>query len=408
MRILVVTPAFLPILGGVETGIFEIYKRLGKHHDVRILTVSRGEEVKPISVGDNYYSSDNFEVCYFKDLFRFVWSKVPGIIREMLPPFSPFYIPATLKNIREFRPDVINFHYAAYGGLSLILTRMLTNVPIVLSLVSRQDVFRENSSLLGQFRNLYLTPVIKSAHAIASNSKYYLNCYRGNRDREKIIPYGVDMQRFSPEANGDRIRNNLGITPHCRILFTLQRLAKIKRIDLLIKSMQHIIQTQKNVMLMIGGKGPELDSLKALTEKLNLNSNVIFTGYISEADIPDYFAAADIFAFSSPDETFGVVLAQAMAAGKPVVAFNASAIPEVVDNGITGTLVDSLDPREYARAVVELLNDKQVMEKYSKNGRQKALEHYDWNLIAEQYEGMFNDLLKKDPKKQAANIPHPL
>jgi len=150
---------------------------------------------------------------------------------------------------------------------------------------------------------------------------------------------------------------------------------------------------------LIGGKGQEEQSLKSLAKKLGVYDNVLFTEYIPEKDTPKYFAMSDIFVFSSSNETFGIVISQAMASGKPIVSINSTAIPEVVDNGINGMLVESLNPKKFAAALIKLLSSKDVLKQYSENGRKKAVEKYDWDIIAHQYEEIFKNLVGMDMQK---------
>lgn len=395
MRILVVTPTFLPIIGGIETGIYEIYRRLGATHEVRILTIDYGKSLAHLEVDDVYYKNMNFEIYRFKDPLHVLRFQLPNVVKELLPPFSISCVPAVFKQIRSFRPNVINFHTATFGGLSLILVRLLKRIPVALSLVGRADVYGRGNSAFKVFTNGYLWMAIKSASSVISNSKYYLHLFPGASEFERIIPYGVDVGRFSSFGKGEEIRKKLQIDRDVKVLFALQRLSRTKRVDILIKSLKYILSVDKKVILIIGGKGSEEKTLKAIAKESNVHNNVIFTGYIPEEDIPKYFALADIFLFSSPDETFGVVLAQAMAAGKPIVAVNATSTPFIVDHGKNGTLVDSLDPKNFAKAVIDLLCKKEALAGYSENGQRKAVKEYEWDVIAQNYENVFKELSKR-------------
>jgi glycosyltransferase involved in cell wall biosynthesis len=94
----------------------------------------------------------------------------------------------------------------------------------------------------------------------------------------------------------------------------------------------------------------------------------------------------DLFVFHSTYETFGIVIAEAMACGKPVVSVRTTAIPEVVQDGITGVLAAPMDPVDLAEKIVSLLDSPARMEEMGRNGRRWAEEHFDWDDIADQYE----------------------
>lgn len=390
MQILVVTPTFLPIIGGAELGIYEIYQRLGKRYNVLILTpnLSSNSISRHGVKDDKAYLDTNFEVCRFNDTLSLTKIRGQTLLRGLIPPFSISYIPAIFKHIKNFQPDVINFHYAIPGGLALMIVRRLTKIPVVLSLVGRKDVLENETPF---FRKHYIWRVVNSASCVIPNSRYYLRWPPGC-NLGYVIPYGVDTKKFYPKVNGNKVKEILGIDSNQKVLFTLQRLAPVKNIELLIRSLKHILEVKKDVVLVVGGKGPEERSLKALAKKLDLNDKVIFVGYIPQHVLPKYFAMSDVFVFSSSSETFGIVLVQAMASGKPIVSVNSTSIPEVVDDSVNGTLVEP-DAKKFAKAVIDLLSDKNLLKKYSKNGRKKAVEKYDWETISQQYEQVFKDLV---------------
>jgi len=389
MRILVVTPTFLPIAGGAELGIYEIYQRLGKSHTVCILTPNLSDYLISQHGGkDMYFEEVNFEVHHFNDIFNFTKLRRKKIFGKIIFPFSLSYILAVFKQIRNFKPDVINFHYFVPSGFAIILVRMLTKIPTILSLVGRKDLLDNKISF---FKKKYIQTVFKSVSCVISISRFCL--YKSARCKSvKVIPYGVDTERFSPKVNGEEIRRKLGICNGKLVLFALQRLVKVKRVDVLIKSMKYILGVNNEVVLVVGGKGPEEFSLKNLVEELGIKDNIIFAGYIPENELPKYFAMSDIFVFYSLCETFGIVLVQAMASGKPIVSVNSTAIPEVVDNGLNGLLVEPLNSKQFAEAVIRLLNDEKLCLEYSRNGRGKAIEKYNWSSIAREYEGVMKVL----------------
>jgi glycosyltransferase involved in cell wall biosynthesis len=140
---------------------------------------------------------------------------------------------------------------------------------------------------------------------------------------------------------------------------------------------------------LIGGSGPEAGRLEQRAGSLGLQDQVRFLGYIPEGQIGDYFALADVFVFPSIFETFGIVLAQAMAAGLPVAAARASAVPEVVVDGVTGLLSPPLDAPALARNIRRLLEDEDLRRKMGQAARAKAERDYDWERVARRYAAVF-------------------
>ncbi len=391
-KILVVTPTYLPILGGAEIGIYEIYKRLSKTYDVRILTPFQPSHIiSNQGVSDEKLEEKNFDVVRFHDWLNLTKIKGQRFIGKLIPPIALSYIWAIYKQVKDFRPDIINMHYIVPGGFAGFLVGKFVKVPVVISLIGRTDVLGNSNTYFKNQPN-HFKKIIDSASYVLPISKYTIGSYSGKTPVE-VVPYGVETGRYDLDKKADEIfkKYNMGKTK--TVLFTLQRLVKVKRVDLTIKTLKHLKDNGIEVILMVGGDGPEENNLKVLAKNLGLDKDVIFAGYIPEEEIPKYFAAADIFVFTSEDETFGIVLAQAMAASLPIVAIGSSAVTEVVDNGKTGLTVNSTDPKELAKAVLRVIKDANLKKKFSENGREKAIEYYDWNIIASKYNKVFKTIL---------------
>jgi glycosyltransferase involved in cell wall biosynthesis len=385
MRIIVSTPIFLPVVGGAELGIHEIYDRLGRAHDVTILTPQLPRELLE-GYGARDYSSDNYEV---RHIFPAIDRALPYTARRALKRTSLLYTAELARMIRQERPDVVNFHFIKPHGGALLLIKQLYGVPIALSLVGRSDVMRALSTP----KRRYAETVISRADVVLPNSTYYLGSDRDD-PRIRVIPYGVDVNEFSPARRNPRLRRELDLTDEHFMLFSVQRLAPVKRVDLLIRTMVEVVSRDPRVVLVIGGKGEEEARLRRLRDELSLQDNVRFAGYIESARLPDYFASSDAFAFHSLIETFGIVFVQAMASGLPIVAANTSCVPDVLtsDNGL---LVTPLDTSAFADAVLALAGNRELARRISDRNRVRAIREFDWDLLARQYERAFRDIAAK-------------
>src|SRR5947208_16211204 len=112
---------------------------------------------------------------------------------------------------------------------------------------------------------------------------------------------------------------------------------------------------------MIVGTGPYMEKYYDLVARLGLSGDVIFTGFVPDADLPKYYAAADAFAIASKFETQGLVVLEALASGRPVAGANYRAIPEFVREGVNGALFDPNDVAGCAAAVLRCLRDRDSM-----------------------------------------------
>jgi len=139
------------------------------------------------------------------------------------------------------------------------------------------------------------------------------------------------------------------------VLLFVGRLASEKGLDMLIQAFAIIHKSRPNVRLLLLGKGPHEDVLRANLRKSKLGKFVIFAGAVPHEQVPDYYAAADLFVFPSKTETQGLVIIEAMAAGLPVVAVRAPGAVDILADG--GVVLVEDTPARFSRSVIELLED---------------------------------------------------
>ncbi|MBC7119211.1 MAG: glycosyltransferase family 4 protein, partial [Methanobacteriaceae archaeon] len=182
------------------------------------------------------------------------------------------------------------------------------------------------------------------------------------QDKIMITYNMVDTETFNPQIKSS-FKKEIG-TKKPIILF-VGNLVPQKGIEYLIKAKKYL---KKDSKLVIVGGGPLLKKLKDITKKENIK-DVLFTG--PRTDINNIMAAADIIVLPSISEGFPIVLLEAMAMGKPVVATKVGGIPEIVDEKV-GILVEPKNPRRLADAIEKLLSDEKLRKKLGENGLKKA------------------------------------
>jgi len=380
MRILVLTPIFLPLIGGAEIVILEVYRRLARRHDVLLVTADKGGTP---SDRDHLVT---FPVERYRDRFttmRFRGHRKTGGI---VPPFSLSAVKAADAAVLRFRPDVIHAHYMSHTGLAAIVAGARHNVPIVLTLLGR-DVPGPRTAHGWKY---YCRWIARCATDVTYISDYCRRAIYGGSGGApgRVISAGVDLDRFNPRVDGSAVRKRFGVAGDAPLLVSIQRVAPEKRVDVVVRAMPSILRKHPRAVLLVAGKGAALEQLKSLAARLGVAPSVHFAGYVPDAELPDYYAAADVFVFHSTYETFGVVLAEAMAAGKPIVSVNSTAIPEVISDGTTGILAPPLDPESFADKVCFLLDSPAERERLGRNARVWAENNLDWDEIVNQYESV--------------------
>lgn len=202
-----------------------------------------------------------------------------------------------------------------------------------------------------------------------------------------IIPNGVEVARFSAgAAPAGRFRDG-----RLNILF-VGRMERRKGLRHLLNAYAEVKRELPGARLIVVGPG-ERRKHEKLVAKANLR-DVVFEGYVSDSELPGYYDAADVFcAPATGEESFGIVLLEAMAAARPVVASNIDGYASVLRHGDEGLLVPPGDERALARAIIGLLKDRPRRMEMGSKGRIKAKE-YDWRIIARRVADYYGSLLE--------------
>lgn len=276
------------------------------------------------------------------------------------------------KMIRKFKPDIVHAHYVSSFGL---LGALSFSHPLIIS-VWGSDIFSfPNYSLLHKLSVKYS---LSKADKILSTSNIMAEETRKYCVKDIVItPFGVDVEKFKP-VKVKSIFSNSDF-----VIGTIKKLEKKYGIIYLIKSFKILIEKYpgRSFKLLITGEGFERENLENLTKELGIEDNVIFTGFISQEKIPDYFNMLDVCCIPSIEdsESFGVSAIEASACGIPVVASRVGGLPEVVEDGITGFLVKKEDPYAIVEAIEKILNNEALKTELGRNGRAKIIKQYDWN-----------------------------
>jgi phosphatidylinositol alpha-mannosyltransferase len=193
-----------------------------------------------------------------------------------------------------------------------------------------------------------------------------------------IIPNGIDLKHFSPDVPP--------IDEFCdgklNILF-VGRLEKRKGLNYLLKSYQQVKQEIPDSRLIIVGPGTRLRRKYEKQVKRGILEDVVFVGYASYDDLPRYYKTADVFcAPATGFESFGIILLEAMAIGKPIVASNVEGYASLITHGVEGYLVPPRDEKELTRSLISLLRDESLRQEMGVKGQLKARE-YAWEDIAQ-------------------------
>jgi 1,2-diacylglycerol 3-alpha-glucosyltransferase len=214
------------------------------------------------------------------------------------------------------------------------------------------------------------------------------------------ISTGVEENLFA-NASKERVRDEFDIKKEEVVLFLDCRLTGEKNTDFLFHSVIPILEKNKKVKLLSVGGGYLLEPSRKMTEEAGVGEQVIFIGQVDKNRIKDYFAAGDIFVYSSKSETQGMVVSEAMYMGLPVVAVNATGICDLVEDQKTGFLVAEKED-DFSKAVLKLINDEELRKKMGENGARIAREKYTDKICAQKLLGIYKEAINS---KIALNKP---
>ena len=216
-------------------------------------------------------------------------------------------------------------------------------------------------------------------------------------DKVAVVHNGVEVERFDPAADGSSFRQQQGIPPDAPLVGTVGRLRPWKGQGRLLRALARVRDLMPEVWgLVVGGSPFDVrdgypEYLRGLAADLGLGDHVLVTGQV--ADPGPALAAIDLFVHPGDPEPFGLVNVEAMAMGRPVVAFRHGALPEIVVDGETGLLVPPDDEAALAQAIVTLLREPARREAMGRAGRERVERYFTAQRMSAGVAAVFDDLL---------------
>jgi len=287
--------------------------------------------------------------------------------------------------------DLVHLHYPFYFGAELLWFKSLAQgLPYVVTY--HQDVLFSGAlePVARWHHRLLGTRILRRARRVLATSWDYARAsrladlLRSHPKRVTELPNGVDVERFHPAANGDNVRQSYGLRPTDRVVLfvgALDRAHYFKGIEVLLRA---LVELQRETMqLWVVGEGNLREAYQRQAHEMGLAERVVFCGRVSEGELATRYAACDMLVLPSTTmgEAFGVVLLEAMACGKPVIASNLPGVRAVVSDGQDGLLVRPGDASALSEAVGRLLDDPQLRRQMGQLGRCKVEAQYAWPRI---------------------------
>lgn len=366
--------------GGVERRIIETSKRLQNEVDITVYSGTKAGFKAPANI-------DGFKI-------------VPCHSTDKLYPLDNWYFNRSLtQNAVGIGADVYEAHAVSGYGFPKALKKLGIKKPFIHTihgvLADEYEQAKQNDyqSFRGSLANRFMrrlanleAQTAKDATLIVTISNYSLekiqHHYGIESSRVRIIPNGVDIERFKPVTNVQAMKQRFGLGDEPCVLFVGSLIPR-KGLPFLVEAAKKVVKERAGTKFLIVGDGPLKSQLMASLEIANLSGNFKFLSNLSEAQLPAIYNCADVFVLPSIQEGQGIVLLEAQASGVPVVAFDIGGVNEAVRNGESGFLVKRGDSDSLSGALLRLLSDKVLRERMGSVGRRFVSENFTWQICAE-------------------------
>jgi len=315
--------------------------------------------------------------------------------------FSLFSEKAIQRIFDDFQPEIV--HIQDHFPLSHDVIRVARRNKI--RLIGTNHFMPENlaayipviSSIKPVYNRIMWTWMLESYNQLdvaTAQSKASAALMRSQGLRIPVYPVscGIDLTRFYPDPGVNRaaVLTRYGLDPNRKILLFVGRVDNEKRLDVLLHAMS--ILKRKDIQLAIAGHGAAQENLINTAVELGLGDRVVFTGFVSNDDLPRLLNSVDIFTMPSEAELLSIASLEAMACGRPVLLANAVALPELAVDGFNGYLFRPGDAADAARHIELLADHPEHWQRMGLNSCEKSKFHGLDNTI-KQYENLYTALL---------------
>ncbi|MEO0102421.1 MAG: glycosyltransferase family 4 protein [candidate division WOR-3 bacterium] len=375
MRILMVSDVYFPHIGGIPVHIYNLSSELKKlGHEVKVLTTNYSTKILD---GVKYLPNE-------EDVYRVGRAVVIRSNKSWASVCFGFHLGQKVKEILSYGFDIVHIH----GSLAPTLPILVLRHSKAKNLITLHSYYRRSKGYT--FFRPFLLPYFKKLDGVIAVSQAAVEATRRYFPGEYcVIPNAIDPNQFLPNLSPLPQFINQGP----RILF-VGRFEPKKGLKYLLQALPLIKKSFPKCLLMVVGAGVFGYSYKEYIDE-SVRDNVVFLGVVNPQDIPSYYATCDVFCAPSVDcESFGIILLEAMACGKPVVASNIPGYREVVDDGVDGFLVEPRSPRAIAEGILRIFQDEGTKRRMGEAGRRKALA-YSWEEIGKKVEEFYQKILNR-------------
>jgi 1,2-diacylglycerol 3-alpha-glucosyltransferase len=339
MNILMMTNSYIPYTGGVERSVSTFTQQLRAMGNRVMVVAPDTEEPLPAE----------------QDIIRV--SSIKNFNQSNLPVLVP--IPGILnRHLEVFRPDIVHSHFPFLVGSTAVRVAAKLEVPLVFTYHTMYEKYIHYVSMDSDAVRRFVIELTRGYANLCDLVVAPSESIRQVLEEREVsapivvIPTGVDPDQFA-EGDGRAFREKYRLPRDAFVIGHVGRLAPEKNLRFLAEAVAKFLAAHLEACFLAAGEGTERETMEEVFRTARRHRQVYFVGKQLGRDLVDCYHAMDIFVFSSLTETQGMVLLEAMAAGRPVIALDGSGVRDVVRDGQNGRLLDRPDTDAFAGAIEE-------------------------------------------------------
>lgn len=312
-----------------------------------------------------------------------------------VPSFILMQFVKVLQLVKLLSIEVIHAHWIIPQGLIAVIYKTFINSKVKILVTSHGGDILGFRGIVGTVLKRFVLRRIDRLTVVSNALRDEAVKYGCTCDIQ-VSPMGIDTRTFSPDRSDASIRSEYGIIGP--FLLFVGRLVEKKGVEYLIRAMPKVLASQPSTKLLIVGDGPLKKQLEELTNGLQLQEGIIFAGSKPHEQLPSYFASADIFigpsivAESGDSEGFGLVFAEAMSCGTPVIASDLPAVRDIVIDGKTGFLVRQKDSTQIAERIIDVLSTVDALDLMRTTARDHIVKNFEWDIVTQNYVKLIEEM----------------
>lgn len=333
--------------------------------------------------------------------------KIDNLAVKYLPVFLPIgkagFLFSLFYKLKNF--DIIHLYYPFFGTDLVVAIYKFFNRDKKLIIHYQMDpVGTGYQKIIFKLHlKLFLIPLLKISDKIFVLSwdnaeySYFAKYLNKNKNKFTEVPNGIDTDIFKIKPKNESLANQYNISKNDKvIIFTggLDDQHFFKGVDILLKSFSQIVEKNKETKLIIIGDGNKKTYYEKISKDLGVADQVIFTGWIDNEKLADYYNLGHVFVLPSTErtESFGIVIAEAQACGLPAIVSNWPGSRMTIEDKVTGFVVEPKNSDDLAEKIIKIITDDNLKEEMSKKASLRAKEKYSWDNIIVLIDSIYRNL----------------